>query len=111
MSLECRRRLADLVEPVQLLRGLVSNRGAIGKAFLKRLIDLTRDREFGGGRGRCGKSFGEAGGELFLISLTEPLHQLLVPLQRGLVLAGLCPSHGDDDLRRALTGPSGSSAR
>ena len=54
-----------------------------------------------------GEIVGETGGELFLLVLAEPLHQLAEPRERLVKLAGLGAAHRQDDLGQRLDRPVG----
>ena len=107
LGLEARSRLADPIQPSQLPGDLVTQAGAVGKPFLECLVDLSSDRELTSRDGRGGERLGEAGREVFLIALTQAVHQLLVPCQGLVVAAGLGPGHRGDDLRQRLDRPVG----
>ncbi len=99
--------LADLVEPLQVGRDLLPQVGAVLEAGQERAVDLARHAEFAGGDGRRREVVGEAHGELFLLGLSEALHQLAIPRQRNVELAGVGAGHRQDDLGEGLDGPVG----
>ena len=104
---ERRSQLADLVQPFQVVLHFLPQVGTVAESIEQQGVDLARGRELAGGDGRGGEIIGEAGGELFLLVLAEPLHELFESFQGFVKLARLSACHRQDDLGERLDGPVG----
>ena len=99
---ECRRRLADGVEPLELGLNFLAEVGVVVEASEEGVVDLAGGGDVAGGHGGGGEILGEADGEFFLVVLAEALHQLTESDESEVELAGMGAGHRLDDLGQRL---------